>query len=59
MLVEMIRGRFGEKNRSDQSFSVVFGAGAVAGSVAAAATTPFDVIKTQMQHSVDGRKEGM
>ncbi len=55
VLVEHLRDAFGGLDRSTTPAAVHFMSAWCAGTVAAAATTPFDVIKTKMQKEANGR----
>ncbi len=59
VLVESVRSRYGSADRTARPWGLHFAAACVAGSVAAILTTPFDVIKTQMQKEASGGRRGV
>ena len=59
VLLEHVRARYGSEDRTARPWGLHFVAACVAGSVAATLTTPFDVIKTQMQKEASGGRRGV
>jgi solute carrier family 25 protein 39/40 len=58
-LLELVRSRYGSADRTARPWGLHFASACVAGSVAAVLTTPFDVIKTQMQKEASGGPRGV